>query len=146
MQSGNLLHNLPIDIGSVSIILGSCKDKEIFIGFTSFLIPSVIYRYNLGVVKQKLVVFREIVVPGFDRTEFEAKKIFVISKDGTQILMFIVSKKYIALDFSRHALLNGYGSFGKSITPKFSVDRIVISRHPGIVFVIANIIGGGEYG
>lgn len=46
LQSGNLLHNMPIDIGSVSGISGRRKDKEIFIGFTSFLTPGIIYRCN----------------------------------------------------------------------------------------------------
>ena len=41
---------------------------------------------------------REAVVPEFDRTEFEAKQVFITSKDGTQIPMIIVSKKDIVLD------------------------------------------------
>jgi len=146
LQSGHLLHNLPIDIGSLDGISGRRKDKEIFIGFTSFLTPGIIYRCNLDVEKPDLVVFRETVVPGFDRTEFEAKQVFITSKDGTQIPMFIVSKKGIVLDGSHPALLYGYGGFNISITPSFSVGRIVISRHLGAVFAIANIRGGGEYG
>ena len=57
LQSGNLLHNLPIDIGSVSGIAGRRKDKEIFICFTSFLTPGIIYRCNLDAKKEEFVVF-----------------------------------------------------------------------------------------
>jgi prolyl oligopeptidase len=140
-----LLHILPIDVGSVSGILGRRKDKKIFSGFTSFLTPGIIYRCNLDVEKPGFVVFRETVVPGFDRTEFEAKHFFITSLDGTQIPMFILSKKGIALDGSHPTLLYGYGGFNISITPSFSVGRIVISRHLGAVFAIANIRGGGEF-
>ena len=110
LQSGNLLHNLPIDIGSVYGILGRCKDKEIFIGFTRFFTPGIIYRCNLDVKKEGFVVFKETIVPGFDRTEFEAKHFFITSLDGTQIPTFILSKKGIALDGSHPALLYGYGA------------------------------------
>ncbi|KAH9293646.1 hypothetical protein KI387_041148 [Taxus chinensis] len=146
LQSGNLLHNLPIDIGSVNEVSGRRKDKELFIGFTSFLTPAIIYQCNLDAEKPNLVVFRETIVPGFDRTNFEAKQVFISSKDGTQIPMFIVCKKDIILDGSHPTLLYGYGGFNINITPSFSVSRIVMSRHLGAVFAIANIRGGGEYG
>lgn len=73
-------------------------------------------------------------------------QVFVPSKDGTLIPMFVVSKKDISLDGSHPCLLYGYGGFSISLTPYFSVARIVISRHLGTVFCIANIRGGGEYG
>eukprot|EP01018_Ginkgo_biloba_P021350 Gb_19228 [translate_table: standard] len=146
LQTGQLLHNLPIDIGSIYGISGRRKDKEIFIGFTSFLTPGIIYRCNLDAESPDLKVFRETVVPDFDRTQFEAKQVFVPSKDGTEIPMFIVSKKNLPLNGLHPALLYGYGGFNISITPSFSVGRIVISRHLGAVFAVANIRGGGEYG
>lgn len=54
LQSGCMLHNLPIDIGSLDGISGRRKYKEIFIGFTSFLTPGIIYQCNLDAEKPEL--------------------------------------------------------------------------------------------
>ncbi|KAG1355374.1 prolyl endopeptidase [Cocos nucifera] len=146
LKTGTLLHHLPIDIGTVFGISGRREDSEVFIGFTSFLTPGIIYKCNLATEVPEMKIFREISVPGFDRTVFEVKQVFVSSMDGTKIPMFIVSKKNIELDGSHPALLYGYGGFNISLTPSFSVSRIILSRNLGFVFCIANIRGGGEYG
>ncbi|MQL84780.1 hypothetical protein Taro_017306 [Colocasia esculenta] len=146
LKTGQFLHKLPIDIGSVYGISGRRKYSELFISFTSFLTAGIIYKCNLASESPQLEVFREIVVPGFDREGFQVKQVFISSKDDTKVPMFIISKKDIVLDGSHPCLLYGYGGFNISITPSFSVSRIVLTRHLGVVFCIANIRGGGEYG
>ncbi|PHT51482.1 Prolyl endopeptidase [Capsicum baccatum] len=94
----------------------------------------------------ELKVFREIIVPGFDRTEFQVNQVFGPSKDGVKIPMFIVARKGISLDGCNHCLLFGYGGFNVSMTPHFSAARVVLAKHLGVVFCLANIRGGGEYG
>ncbi|KAL6492988.1 hypothetical protein OROGR_032747 [Orobanche gracilis] len=146
LETGNLLHQLPLDIGSVSEISTRRKDSTIFVGFTSFLVPGIIYMCNLEGGVPDMRIFREIVVPGFDRTEFEANQVFVPSKDGTKIPLFIVGRKGLRLDGSHPCLLYGYGGFSISITPYFAASRILIAKHLDAVFCIANIRGGAEYG
>ncbi|KAL6882638.1 hypothetical protein ACP4OV_011328 [Aristida adscensionis] len=146
LVTGELLHDIPIDIGTVNGISGRRVDSEVFIEFASFLTPGIIYRCDVSADIPEMNVYREISVPGFDRSEFEAKQVFYPSKDGTKIPMFIVSKKNIKLDGSHPALLFGYGGFGVNITPHFSVARVVLMRNLGFVSCIANIRGGGEYG
>ncbi|KAK1309783.1 hypothetical protein QJS10_CPA08g01763 [Acorus calamus] len=146
LESGHLLHDLPIDIGTVHDISCRRKDNEFFIKFTGFLTSGVIYKFKLESGVPEMEIFREIIVPGFDKAEFEAKQVFFPSKDGTKVPMFVVSKKDIQLDGSHPLLLYGYGGFSISLTPYFDVVRIVLMRHLGVVFCMANIRGGGEYG
>lgn len=146
LETGSFLHSLPIDIGSVREITGRRKDSTIFIGFTSFLTPGIIYQCDLTSNTPRLNIFREINVPRFDRNGFQVEQVFVPSKDGTKIPMFIVARKGIHLDGSHPCLLYGYGGFNISITPSFSVNRIVLLKHLGAVVCVANIRGGGEYG
>ncbi|KAM3341576.1 prolyl endopeptidase [Capsicum galapagoense] len=146
LESGALLHHLPIDIGSVTGISARRKDDSVFIGFMNFLIPGLIYECNLKGEIPELKVFREIIVPGFDRTEFQVNQAFGPSKDGVKIPMFIVARKGMSLDGCNHCLLFGYGGFNVSMTPYFSAARVVLAKHLGVVFCLANIRGGGEYG
>ncbi|XP_057428086.1 uncharacterized protein LOC130721326 [Lotus japonicus] len=146
LETGSLQHQLPIDIGTVNDISARREDTVVFIGFTSFLTPGIIYQCDLGAQIPDMKVFREIVIPGFDRSEFHVNQVFVPSKDGTKIPMFIVARRGITLDGSHPCLLFGYGGFDVSLTPYFSASRIVLARHLGALFCIANIRGGGEYG
>ncbi|KAG4966647.1 hypothetical protein JHK84_041218 [Glycine max] len=146
LETGSLQHKLPIDIGTVSEISARREDTVLFIGFTSFLTPGIIYQCDLGTQTPDMKIFREIDIPGFDRSEFHVNQVFVPSKDGTKIPMFIVARKDIVLDGSHPCLLYGYGGFNVSLTPYFNISRTVLARHLGAVFCIANIRGGGEYG
>ena len=64
---------------------------------------------------------------------------------STKIPMFIMSKKDINLNGSHPTLLYGYGGFNISITPSFSVGRVMLCKNTCFVFCIVNI-GDGEYG
>ncbi|GKV47462.1 hypothetical protein SLEP1_g54365 [Rubroshorea leprosula] len=146
LETGSFLHQLPLDIGTVYDITARRKDDMFFIHFSSFLTPGIIYQCNLGAGVPDMKIFSEISVPGYDRTQFDVNQVFVPSKDGTKIPMFIVGRRNVDLDGSQPCSLYGYGGFSISSTPSFSVSRIVLARHLGAFFCIANIRGGGEYG
>ncbi|CAM6029065.1 unnamed protein product [Sphagnum balticum] len=146
LQTGSLLHQLPLEIGSVTETSGRREDSQVYFNFTSFLTPGIIYWYDLSSSQPELKVLRETAVANFDRTAFEIKQVFVQSKDSTKIPMFIVAQKGLDLDGHHPALLYGYGGFSVSLTPSFSVARLVLAKHLGAVIAIANIRGGGEYG
>ncbi|KAK9672894.1 hypothetical protein RND81_12G132800 [Saponaria officinalis] len=146
LESGSLLHRLPIDIGAVDGINARRGDSVVFFKFTSILTPGIIYQCDLKNDPTKLKIFRESVIADFDRSEFEVNQVFVPSKDGTKIPIFVAARKGISLDGSHPCEIHGYGGFGISMMPTFSASRIVFLKHLGGVFCLSNIRGGGEYG
>src|SRR4029077_17193359 len=69
-----------------------------------------------------------------------------ISKDGTLIPYFQVSRKDLPLLGKNPTLLYGYGGFQISLRPSYSAARGIGWLEKGGVFVQANIRGGGEFG
>ncbi|MES2381409.1 MAG: prolyl oligopeptidase family serine peptidase [Bacteroidota bacterium] len=129
-------------IGTASGIGGKKDDTETFYTFTSFTNPGEIYKYDLKTGKSEL--FRKTEVK-FNANDFETKQVFYTSKDGAKVPMFIMHKKGLKLDGTNPTMLYGYGGFNISLTPSFSVSRIMFLEQGG-VYVIASLRGGGEYG
>ncbi|MEL7350261.1 MAG: prolyl oligopeptidase family serine peptidase [Cyanobacteria bacterium P01_A01_bin.116] len=129
-------------IGSAGGFNGKRTDTETFYSFTSFTVPSRIYRYDLTTGESTL--FREPKIP-FSPEDYETQQVFYTSKDGTQIPMFITAKKGLSLNGENPVLLYGYGGFNISLSPSFSVSTLVWLEMGG-VYAVANLRGGGEYG
>ncbi|MEG3836892.1 prolyl oligopeptidase family serine peptidase [Microcoleus sp. Z1_C3] len=129
-------------IGSAGGFSGKRHDTETFYAYTSFTAPNIIYHYNM--VTDESTIYRQPKVD-FNPDDYETKQVFYPSKDGTQVPMFITHKKGLQLDGNNPTYLYGYGGFGISLTPSFSVSRIVWLEMGG-VYAIACLRGGGEYG
>jgi oligopeptidase B len=82
---------------------------------------------------------------GYDKSQYTTERIFATAADGTKIPMSIVYKKTTDLKGNNPLLLYGYGSYGISIDPSFSSNRLSYLDR-GFVYVIAHIRGGGEMG
>jgi prolyl oligopeptidase len=74
-----------------------------------------------------------------------SKEVTATSYDGTQIPLSIIMKSGTRLDGRNPTLLEGYGSYGVTITPYFSPTRLVFLNHGGI-FAVAHVRGGGWFG
>jgi prolyl oligopeptidase len=129
-------------IGTVAELRGTAGDAEMFYSFTSYLLPPTIYRYDVRRNRQS--VFQQP-PPTIDVVTYETKQVFVTSKDGTKVPMFITARRDIALDGSHPTLLYGYGGFNVSLTPEFSPEKLVWLEMGGI-YAVASLRGGGELG
>jgi prolyl oligopeptidase len=141
--SGKLVRDLELPgLGSVSGFAGRLADPETFYCFNSYTTPSTIYRYDVQTGESR--VFRQPRVE-FDRDAFETRQVFVESRDGTRVPMFLTHRKGLALDGSNPVYLYGYGGFNTSVTPSFGVSNLVWMERGG-VHAVVNLRGGGEYG
>ncbi|MHC0036346.1 prolyl oligopeptidase family serine peptidase [Pseudoneobacillus sp. C159] len=132
---------LPV-IGSLTGLTGSSVDSEFYFGLTSFLYPTIVYRYDLE--KNNLSVFAQSQLP-FETDQYETNQIFYTSKDGTKVPMFLTHRKGIALDGQNPVILYGYGGFNISLTPSF-MPAILRWIEKGGIYAVANLRGGAEYG
>jgi prolyl oligopeptidase len=129
-------------IGTAGGFGGRRIDTETFYSFSSYATPPSIYRYDLVTGKSSLLRTAKV---KFTPGDYEVKQVFVPSKDGTKVPMFITMKKGTKLDGTNPTLLYGYGGFNISLTPGFSVS-IAAWLDMGGVYAVANLRGGGEYG
>jgi len=129
-------------IGTVGGLSGQWDSNEAFFVFTSYHIPTVIYRYD--VASEEKEVWAKIEVP-IDSEAYEIKQVWYTSKDGTEVPMFVVHKKGIVLNGENPTLLTGYGGFNISSSPSFSPQAAAWLEKGG-VYAVANLRGGGEFG
>lgn len=130
-------------LGSVSGFGGNMDDTSLFYTYTSFDYPTSIFRYDVAARKSSL--FRAPTIPGLDTTQYETRQVFVTSKDGAKVPMFLVHKKGLTLDGNNPTLMYGYGGFNIATTPGFNSLRVALLEQ-GFVYASVNMRGGSEYG
>lgn len=129
-------------MGTVGSMSGRAGTDELFYSFSSFTVPSVVYRLVPSTGEQK-EVFRPELDFAFD--DYVVEQVFYPSVNSQMVPMFIVHRKDIKFDGSNPTLLYGYGGFNISLTPGFSPLRLAWLEQGG-VYAQACLRGGGEYG
>ncbi|MEO8436352.1 MAG: S9 family peptidase [Pyrinomonadaceae bacterium] len=113
-------------------------------GYQSLVTPNSTFDYDMD--SKSRVLLKQTEVPGgFDKANYKSERIFATAADGTKIPISIVYRKGTKLDGKSPLLLYGYGSYGISITPTFSSNRLSLLDR-GAIYAIAHIRGGGELG
>lgn len=113
-------------------------------GYSSLTTPYSTFDYNMK-TREKALMKEEEVLGGFDKNNYEAKRLLATADDGTKVPISLVYRKQISLDGTNPLLLSAYGSYGYSRDPYFSSDRLSLLDR-GFVFAIAHTRGGSEMG
>lgn len=120
------------------------ESKWLRYSYTSMTTPNSTYDFNMETKEKKLLKQQEV-VGDFDAADYETKRLYAPTEDGVKVPISLVYRKGIRLDGSNPLLLYGYGSYGSTMDPYFSSDRLsLIDR--GFVFAIAHVRGGQVYG
>lgn len=111
--------------------------------FSSPVTPTTVFDYNIK--SRSLTAQKVDEIKNYDSSLFVTERLYATAADGVQIPLSVSYKKGTKLNGTANLLLYGYGSYGYSIDPYFSSSRISLLER-GMIFVIAHIRGGGEFG
>ncbi len=129
-------------LGTAVGFTGRGEHTETFFSFSSFTVPSTVYRYDLVTGDVEPVFVPDL---PFDPSRFTTTQAFVLSKDGTRFPIFLTHRRDVTLDGERPTFLYGYGGFANAVVPAFALTMVPWLEAGG-VYVTANIRGGSEYG
>ena len=147
---GRLLRDVPLPLGSAIAGTGGDRFGRLSVARGGDLVVDL-WRHAMPPVSYVLHPDSGQLMPALPesvpRTLSGAvsKEVRYRAKDGTLVPMTILSIADIPRDGSRPCLLYGYGGWGMSIMPEFSLD-IPAWLALGGTYAIANIRGGGEFG
>lgn len=114
------------------------------LNYESMITPDTVFDYDLA--KKNLRTRKIKKIPsGYDKTQYETKRIMVKARDGAQVPVSIVYKKGFKQDGSHPMHLYGYGAYSATITPGFSTTRLSLLDR-GFSFAIAHVRGGSMMG
>ena len=139
---GQMLHEIDLPTFGEVGFSSRYEEPEVFYGFTSFVYPTTVFKYDIET--NTSTVFRAPQVD-FNPEDFMTEQVFVTSKDGTKVPMFLTYKKSLKKDGKNPTLLYGYGGFNITLNPGFAVSRLPFLENGGI-YAEMNLRGGNEYG
>nr|WP_235068208.1 S9 family peptidase [Asticcacaulis sp. YBE204] len=112
--------------------------------YTSPTTPAQTYDYDMT-TKERVLRKTQVIPSGHNPADYVAKRLYAKAPDGAEVPVTVLMKKTTKLDGSAPLLLYGYGSYGMSMDPTFSVSTLSLVNR-GFIYAIAHIRGGTEKG
>ncbi|MGH8197243.1 MAG: S9 family peptidase [Steroidobacteraceae bacterium] len=112
--------------------------------YTSLTTPDTVYDYDIQTGERQLMK-RTPVLGTFDPADYRTELVWAPARDGTKVPVSLVYRNGFRKDGSAPLLQYGYGSYGATMDPAFSIPRLSLLDR-GFVFALAHVRGGQEMG
>jgi oligopeptidase B len=112
--------------------------------YTSLTTPTTVYDYDIRTGERQLLK-RTPVLGGYDPANYRTELAWATARDGAKIPVSLAWRVGTKKDGTAPLLQYGYGSYGATLDPSFSVARVSLLDR-GFVYAIAHIRGGQEMG
>jgi oligopeptidase B len=110
----------------------------------SLITPRTVFDYHMD-ARTRTLKKQDEVLGGYDPALYRSERLHAQAADGKDIPISLVYRQGMKRDGRCPLLLYGYGSYGASMDPYFSSNRLSLLDR-GFVFAIAHIRGGGDLG
>ncbi len=137
--------DFPTGVNS-SLSLSQRENDNIYCSNVNWLTPLTNYEYNpeKGDIIKSKYLNSETNYPDYNAL-YDVKEVEVKSHDGVMVPLSIIYPKNMKMDGNTPAYITGYGGYGFSYEPRFSV-RLSVLLEQGVILAVAHVRGGGEKG
>ncbi|MGB3591518.1 MAG: S9 family peptidase [Nonlabens sp.] len=111
--------------------------------YNSLTLPPSVVEFDMETREQKILKSQTVQDDDFDPDNYTSERVWATAGDGEKIPISLVYRTDLKKDTGNPLLQYGYGSYGATIDPYFSISRLSLLNR-GFVFAIAHI-RGGEY-
>ena len=117
--------------------------KKLRYAYNSLNEPYSVVEFDMITKEKNILKQHKVLDKNFDKNNYTTERIWAKSRDGNNIPISLIYKKGIKKDGSNPLLLYGYGSYGNTIDPSFSISRLSLLDR-GFIYAISHV-RGSEY-
>ena len=141
--NGKFVRDLPApEFGSIASMSYDRDSNTLYASLSTFIAPFKLYKLDADKLEWQFLYQDESVL---ETKDIETKQVYVTSRDGTKVPMFVSYKKGTKLDGNNPAMIYGYGGFNVGIKVSYlGAFATLVNR--GVVVAQPGLRGGDEYG
>ncbi len=113
--------------------------------YQSFTTPYSVIDFNMSDKSKDIKKEQEVLGGKFDKNNYKSERVWATARDGKKVAISLVYRKDIKLDKNTPLLLYAYGSYGATMSDRFSTTRLSLLDR-GFVYALAHIRGGQYLG